>query len=312
MDRTKSRESAGTLHVVGTPIGNLEDLSLRARKVLSSVALIAAEDTRAARVLLEHHGITTPVVSYHDHNETARTPQLIRRLLDGDDVALISEAGTPTISDPGYRLVAEAQRIGVRVVGVPGPSAVITALSVAGLPTDRFLFLGFLPARRHRRRGVLERVADEPGTLVVYESPRRILETLADIDAVLPGREVVVARELTKLHEETLRGNPGDVAERLRDAEPSRLRGEMTVLIRGAGHRRGPRRPHTTLEGARGVKQVARRVAAILGLPDREVYAALVAVRRRTTGGTDHVESAGSGETAEGARDQNVDVSETP
>ncbi len=312
MASNESTSRSGTLHVVGTPIGNLEDLSLRARRVLNAVALIAAEDTRTARVLLDHHGVRTPLISYHEHNEATRAPQLVRRLLEGEDLALITDAGTPVISDPGYRLITEAQTAGIRVVGVPGPSAVITALSIAGLPTDRFLFLGFLPARKQRRRTLLEAVAGEPGTLVAYESPRRILDTLSDIARVLPGREVVVAREMTKVHEETIRGDPESVAHALSRDSGGRLRGEVTLLVQAAGRQKQRTRgPDPDLAKARGMKQISQQVAALLDLPAREVYAVLLEVKHRAQRrGDSNAMNGDTGDATDTA--QNVDVSDTP
>ncbi len=271
--------SPAILYVVATPIGNLEDLGARAVRILRGVSLIAAEDTRTARILLDHHGIHTPLSSHHEHNEARSAVRLVERLVHGEDIALISEAGTPAISDPGYRLVLEAHRAGVRVIGIPGPCAAVTALSIAGFPTDRFLFLGFLPSRRGRRRALLQGVKDEPGTLVAHESPLRILDTLADVAEILEGREVAVARELTKVHEEVLRGAPGGVAAEL--SAGAKLRGEMTLLVAGAGRRGKRRQPgRGMVEQPPGMKRVARQVAALLDLPAREVYAALVEVKR--------------------------------
>ena len=275
--------AAGTLYVVATPIGNLEDLSPRARRILGEVGLIAAEDTRTARKLLDACGLHVPLVSNHEHNEVQRVPQLIRELEGGKDVALISEAGMPGISDPGFRLVREAQERGVQVVGVPGPSAGLTALSISGLPTDRFLFIGFMPAKESRRLRALEALRREPGTLVVYESPKRIVSMLQDIHVSLPGREVAVGRELTKVFEEVLRGMPLDVVAQLEANEGERLRGEMTLLIAGAG--RGGRRQSggkEDLDPSLSLKGVARAVSRVLDVPSRDVYQALCRLKEQS------------------------------
>jgi 16S rRNA (cytidine1402-2'-O)-methyltransferase len=217
---------SGTLYLVATPIGNLEDITLRALRVLRETDLVACEDTRQTRKLLEHYGIQKPFLSYHEHNEQLRAPELIERLLGGASVALVSDAGTPLVSDPGYRLVTQAVERGVRVEPVPGASAALAALAASGLPTDSFHFGGFLPARSAQRRKALAKLKDETATLVFYEAPHRVLETLEDIDAVLGDRPVVLARELTKVHEEFLRGTAAE----LRRTRIT-LKGEFTLLI---------------------------------------------------------------------------------
>ena len=200
-------KSAGRLYVVATPIGNLGDLSVRAREILQTVSLIAAEDTRHTGVLLKHFGIRTPQVSLHDHNERHRSGGIIERLRQGDSVALVSDAGTPAINDPGFDLVRTAAAAGCEIVAVPGPCAAIAALSIGGLPTDRFCFEGFLPARGAARRKRLQSLAAEARTLVLYEAPHRVRETLEDCAAVFGGeRSATVAREITKMHETTYRG----------------------------------------------------------------------------------------------------------
>lgn len=222
------------LYIVATPIGNLGDLSPRAIDVLQQVAVIAAEDTRHSQVLLKHFGIATPCMALHEHNEEQASAKLIARLQRGDSVALISDAGTPLISDPGYRLVRAAQQAACRVIAVPGPSALIAALSVSGLPSDRFIFEGFLPARSAARHKRLQQLHSETRTLIFYESPHRILDTLADMAACLGGeRPAVLARELTKRFETILADDLGGLIQRLQ-ADPQQQKGEMVILLQGA------------------------------------------------------------------------------
>ncbi len=219
----------GHLYVVSTPIGNLEDITYRAVRILKEVNWIACEDTRTTRRLLSHYGITTTTISYHDHNETERAADLIEQLQQGETGALVSDAGTPLLSDPGYRIVHAAAAAGVHIEALPGPSALLAALVVSGLPTDQFHFGGFLPAKQGQRRRLLESLADEPATLIFYEAPHRIEETLGDIATVMGGRDVVVARELTKMYEEVLRGTAGEIAKSLTDRDA--IRGEFVILI---------------------------------------------------------------------------------
>ena len=227
------RSAAGTLFVVATPIGNLDDLSARALKVLGAVTLIAAEDTRHSARLMQHFGIGTPLAACHEHNERDEGNRFIERLLAGDDVALISDAGTPLSSDPGYHLVRQARAAGVRVVPVPGACALIAALSAAGLPSDRFVFEGFLPAKTVGRRARLELVREEPRTLIFYEAPHRILECLQDMREVFGGdRQALLARELTKTFE-TLQGLPLDQLCEWVAADANQQRGECVVLVAG-------------------------------------------------------------------------------
>jgi 16S rRNA (cytidine1402-2'-O)-methyltransferase len=223
----------GTLFLVGTPIGNLEDITLRALQTLRDVALIAAEDTRTARRLLDRYEISTQVCSYYEHSKLFRLDHVLA-VLDEGDVALISEAGMPGISDPGYELVRAALEQGHHVVPVPGPSATLSALIASGLPTDRFLYLGFLPRRRSARGRVLEGIAGEPGTLLAFESPHRLRSTLDDILEVLGDRPIAICRELTKLHEEIWRGTVKDAVQWCSEKEP---RGEYTLVIAGHGAR---------------------------------------------------------------------------
>ncbi|MDU9403494.1 16S rRNA (cytidine(1402)-2'-O)-methyltransferase [Pseudomonas sp. zfem004] len=223
----------GTLYVVATPIGNLDDMSARALKVLASVSLIAAEDTRHSVRLLQHFGIDTPLAACHEHNERDEGGRFITRLLAGDDVALVSDAGTPLISDPGYHLVRQARAAGVQVVPVPGACALIAALSAAGLPSDRFIFEGFLPAKTAGRRARLEQVREEPRTLIFYEAPHRILECLEDMEAVFGGeRPALLAREITKTFE-TLKGLPLAELRAFVQGDSNQQRGECVVLVAG-------------------------------------------------------------------------------
>ncbi|MDV0439856.1 16S rRNA (cytidine(1402)-2'-O)-methyltransferase [Xanthomonas sacchari] len=225
----------GTLHVVATPIGNLADLTPRAQETLRSVAAICAEDTRRSGQLLAHFGIERPLLALHEHNEEALSQRIVARLLEGQSLALVSDAGTPLVSDPGYRLVRAARAAGVRVSPVPGACAAIAALSVAGLPSDRFAFEGFLPAKASARRERLVRLASEPRTLVFYEASHRIAESLADCRAAFgDARPAVLARELTKLFETVLDGTLADLHARV-EADDNQRKGEFVLMVQGAG-----------------------------------------------------------------------------
>jgi len=228
-----SNSTPGSLYVVATPIGNLDDMSVRALKVLREVTLIAAEDTRHSSRLMQHFGISTPLAACHEHNERDEGSRFITRLLAGDDVALISDAGTPLISDPGYHLVRQARAAGVPVVPVPGACALIAALSAAGLPSDRFIFEGFLPAKAVGRKARLEQVKEEPRTLIFYEAPHRILECLQDMEQVFGAdRPALLAREITKTFE-TLKGLPLGDLRAFVEADSNQQRGECVVLVAG-------------------------------------------------------------------------------
>jgi 16S rRNA (cytidine1402-2'-O)-methyltransferase len=227
-------KAPGRLLVVATPIGNLADLSPRAREALAGAAVVAAEDTRHTRSLLQTVGVGTPLVSLHGHNEAQRVPELLARLAQGEDVALVSDAGTPLLSDPGFELVRRAAQAGIAVLAIPGPSAITAALAVAGLPVHRFCFEGFLPARAPERRAALARLAHEARTLVFFEAPHRIQATLADLAAEFGAeRQAVVARELTKVHETLYRGTLGELAARA-GREENFARGEITLVVHGA------------------------------------------------------------------------------
>ena len=265
----------GVLYVVATPIGNLEDVTVRALRILKEVDLIAAEDTRHTRKLLTHYAITTRLTSYHDHAEAAKTPKLIDLLRAGKNVALVSDAGTPGISDPGYRLVNAAAEAGLRVVPVPGPSMVTALLSVGGLPTDRFAFEGFLPAKQGRRRRVLHALRHEPRTLVLYESPHRLSDCLADLAAELGDRRVVVGREVTKRFEEILRGPINEVAATLGQRP---VKGEVALLVEGWDGEEAPGPSaedlmQQLLADGTPLKEAARTVGKTCGLSGREAYA---------------------------------------
>lgn len=219
------------LYLVATPIGNLEDITLRALRVLKEVSLIACEDTRHTRKLLDHFGIQKPTISYHEHNEQTRAQELTARLLTGESIALVTDAGTPGISDPAYRIVVSAIAQGIPIIPVPGATALIAGLIASGLPTDAFLFVGFLPAKRNARREKLESLCAVRETLVFYEAPHRIKETLLEAESILGDRQASLAREITKLYEQFLRGRLSEISAELQTQEP---RGEMTLAIAGA------------------------------------------------------------------------------
>ncbi len=268
----------GVLYLIATPIGNLEDMTIRGLRLLREVDVIACEDTRHTQRLLEHFAITTPCVSYHEYNEAARASQLVEGMVNGQTVAVVSDAGTPLISDPGYRVVRAALEQGVTVIPVPGASAVMAALAGSGLATDAFCFAGFLPPKQGQRRKALAMWGEVEATLIFYEAPHRILEALSDLAAVLGERQIVLARELTKLHEEFLRGRVSEVIEIL--SQRGVQKGEMTLLIS-----REKAAPATEVPLAESVRHLVaggmdrmeaiKKVAKDRGLAKREVYAAL-------------------------------------
>ncbi len=267
----------GTLHVVATPIGNLGDFTPRAVETLKQVAAICAEDTRRTRPLLQQFGIGTPLIALHDHNEAEASASLVRRMLAGDSLALVSDAGTPLVSDPGYRLVHAAREAGIRVSPVPGAAALIAALSVAGLPSDRFVFEGFLPAKASARRERLQALAAETRTLIFYESSHRILEFLDDARGAFGSqRRAVVARELTKLFETVLDGDLDMLVQRVQ-ADPDQQKGEFVVLVEGAGDDVDARiaegrRLYARLCEYLKPSQAAKLAAGLSGAPRKALY----------------------------------------
>jgi 16S rRNA (cytidine1402-2'-O)-methyltransferase len=278
---TDKERPPGRLFVVATPLGNLDDVTVRAVSTLRGVHLVACEDTRRTGTLLRAHGISTPMTSYFEHNEGWKGERILEALRSGHDVALVSDAGTPGISDPGYRLVRDARAEGVPVLPVPGPSAAIAALSVSGLPTDRFLFVGFLPHKAQARRRALEELARERATIIFYESPLRVVAALTDMIEALGDREGFLCREATKLHEEYVRARLSELRARL--AERDRVKGEVVLVVAGAseaseaaGDAAAQETPEAlfarlTAEG-RTRRDAVKQVARTLGLPARDVY----------------------------------------
>jgi 16S rRNA (cytidine1402-2'-O)-methyltransferase len=265
----------GTLYIVATPIGNLEDITLRALRVLKEVDLIAAEDTRHTRTLLDRYGIARPVTSYHEHNEKTKAHALVERLKRGESIALVSDAGTPALSDPGYRLVCEAIKAEIPVVPLPGPSAMTALLSVSGLATDRFVFEGFLPARKGERRERLGQLRGEKRTMVFYEAPHRLKESLGDLLEILGDREAVMGREITKIHEEFVRGRLSEIRARVESKEP---RGEITLAVWGSEREPAPAQDLIAAEieqlrkkGLR-VKEIADLLGEKFSCSKREIY----------------------------------------
>ncbi|HLG16487.1 MAG TPA: 16S rRNA (cytidine(1402)-2'-O)-methyltransferase [Blastocatellia bacterium] len=279
---------SGILYLVSTPIGNLEDITMRALGILRQVDLIACEDTRHTRKLLSHYQISKPLTALHEHNERARAAGLADKLEAGIDIALVCDAGTPTVSDPGYRLVREAVQRGIRVVSIPGPSALITALAASGLPTDQFTFAGFLPARRGARRARLAELATSRATLIFYEAPHRITQTITDALEVLGNRQCVIARELTKFHEEFLRGSLAEIEEAMKDAQ---VKGEIVLLI-GPPLDDNLTRPVTAsllnevealmLEQGIDRKSALKRVARSRGITKSEAYRLMLAEQAKS------------------------------
>jgi 16S rRNA (cytidine1402-2'-O)-methyltransferase len=269
--------STGTLYMVATPIGNLEDITIRAIRVLKEVCLIAAEDTRRTRVLLDKYQIVTPMTSLYDQNELKKSGLLLARLQGGEDVAYVSDAGTPGISDPGYILVREAIARDIRIAPVPGASALIAALSVSGLPMDSFVFLGFLPSKSGKRRQFLTLLHDEVKTLIFYESPHRLLSSLHDIQELLGEREVVVSREITKIYEEFLRGPVGKVIAELGEKV---VRGEVTLIVAGRSGRVTEYSDEELLHRCEELQQERRDGLSLRNIADRIVQQTGVSRKR--------------------------------
>jgi 16S rRNA (cytidine1402-2'-O)-methyltransferase len=276
------------LHIVATPIGNLGDMTLRALAALAGADVIACEDTRVTRKLLDRYAITTPLTPYHEHNAAKARPALLRRLAEGAAIALVSDAGTPLVSDPGFKLVRAAQEEGRTVTALPGPSAVLAALAVAGLPTDQFFFAGFLPPKQAARRARIAELAHIPGTLVLFETGPRVAAALADLAAGLGQREAAFCRELTKLHEEVRRA---DLATLVQGCAEGELRGEIVLVVGPAAEATQPSREdaETLLREAlarTSLKDAVAEVAALTGLPRRDVYQQALSLTKKSSGAT--------------------------
>jgi 16S rRNA (cytidine1402-2'-O)-methyltransferase len=274
----------GGLYVVATPIGNLRDITLRALDVLAASNLIACEDTRITRKLLDHYGITTPLTPYHEHNAAAARPKLLARLAEGASVALVSDAGTPLISDPGFKLVRAARDAGHMVTALPGPSAALAALASCGLPTDHFLFEGFLPAKPLQRRARIAELKRLPATLVLYEGGSRVAACLADLATEFGPRAAALCRELTKLHEEVRRGSLDELAAHY--AGDAETRGEFVIVVAPPEPLAEPMDIDTLLRDALGrlsVKEAVAEIAAVTGQPRREVYQRALALNKDTS-----------------------------
>lgn len=288
MNNNKTHDKYGTLYVVATPIGNREDITLRALKTLENVEVIAAEDTRRTGNFLKNHSVKGKLISYHEHNEKERTPDLIGRLKAGFSVALVSNAGTPVLSDPGFRLIKTAIECNIKVTPIPGVSAAIAALSVSGLPCDAFAFIGFPAKKKQKRLKQLEALARIPRTLIFYESPKRIAKLLEDILSVMGDRQAVVSREMTKLHEEFIRGFLSEILIRLQ--RRPKIKGECTLLVRGyeAGIDIHPEELEAQLLRALENRKTAlpglvKKISKKYSLPKSEVYKQAVKIKKAAT-----------------------------
>ncbi len=280
----------GILYVVATPVGNRDDITLRALNVLREVDLIAAEDTRKTRGFFTLHAIKNNLISYHEHNEAERTPTLITKLQKGVSIALVSNAGTPTVSDPGYRLIEAAIKNHLNVIPIPGVCAATAALSVAGLPTDSFIFVGFLAKKKAKRLRQLNELASEPRTLIFYESPRRILTLLNETIDVMGNRRGVLAREMTKLHEEFIRGRLSEIADQLEDRND--IKGECTLLVAGNDRDKNQSWPGVrqqieaaVVAGQNSLSAIAREIASTSGLAKNRIYAEALRISKEIDGG---------------------------
>jgi len=279
----------GGLYVVATPIGNREDITVRALNTLREVDLIAAEDTRKTGSFLSHHKIKNHLISYHEHNENRRTPQIISKLLDGISIALVSNAGTPSVSDPGYRLIEAAIDNNIKVIPIPGVSAATTAISVSGLPTDSFVFIGFPPKKKGKRLKFLVELAVGPRPLVFYESPKRLLTLLEEIISCMGDRPAVLAREMTKLHEEFIRGSVSEILMTLK--KRAKVKGECTLLVAGFEGKEAFNLEKIMAEikaalekQQSGSSEIARTIAKKYGVPKKEIYDLVLAVRGQKPG----------------------------
>jgi 16S rRNA (cytidine1402-2'-O)-methyltransferase len=287
MSESNPAKKKGVLYVVATPIGNREDITLRALKTLRDVDLVVAEDTRKSGKFLSHHRIKNRLVSYHEHNEKRRTPELLAKLLDGTTIALVSNAGTPGVSDPGYRLVAAAIENKISVIPVPGPSAATTAMSASGLPTDSFVFIGFSPKKKGKRLKFITELAAEPRALIFYESPKRVLAFLEEVVSHIGDRPAVLAREMTKLHEEFIRGRVSEILETMK-ARPA-IKGECTLLVAGREEKKENDLDILKAEikaaldkHQKGLAEITKSLAKKYGLSRNQVYAMALKVRSQT------------------------------
>ena len=288
--------TGGSLYVVATPIGNLADITFRAIETLKKVDLIAAEDTRHTQRLLSHYHIKNQMISLHEHNESQRTPELIARLAAGDAIALVSNAGTPTLSDPGYRLVKQAAASHIRIVPIPGPSAALASLSVSGLPTDAYIFVGFLPRKAGKVKKILAELKPERKTLIFYESPRRITALLRSLIQLMGNRKAVLSREMTKRYEEFIRGSLADILAQLTDRVE--VKGECTLVVHGSGGSNDPDMDTVRDEilqelqtGAASISELAKRIAAKHGLMKNQVYAEALKLKPKSNS-INHTEKA--------------------
>ena len=280
----------GTLYVVATPIGNRDDITLRALNILREVDLVAAEDTRKTRSFLTLHAIKNNLISYHEHNEAERTPTLITKLQKGTSIALVSNAGTPTVSDPGYRLIEAALENHLSVIPIPGVCAATAALSVSGLPTDAFTFVGFLAKKKTKRIRQLNELASESRTLILYESPRRVLTLLNEIIEIMGSRRGVLAREITKLHEEFLRGPLSEIVEQLQNRND--IKGECTLLIAGNDRDQTPSWPIVrqqieaeVLAGQNSLSGIAKEIASSSGIAKNKIYTEALRISKELESG---------------------------
>ncbi len=282
----ETKSLTGTLYIVATPLGNLSDITFRAIDTLKQVDLIAAEDTRYSKRLLNHYEITTRLISCHEHNEVQKTPKLISELKNGNDIALISDAGTPTISDPGYKLVQAVTKEGISVIPIPGCSAAIAGLSVSGLPTDSFLFIGFLPKKSHKQKQILQILKDQSPTLILYESPKRIKKLILTLIPIFGDRKACLAREITKLHEEYIRGTLSDILQKLNEKEI--IKGECALFVKGCTQITSI--DDTQLEeiikerlsqSEHGTSSLAKQISKEFNRPKKQIYNLILALSKK-------------------------------